>query len=229
MNDRKPVYLLAGRGGGGNDLIIRAVLDDISHRSPTIAYLGAASEDNPEFFARMAALISGAGDCKVVQVLTYAGNADIGRARDVLEAADAIFVSGGDVDTGMRVLEEKGIAGIFCGLWDRGKVFFGVSAGSIMMAKEWVRWRDPDDDATAELFPCLGVAPVLCDTHGEGEGWEELKAALRLKPAGAFGYGIATGTCLKVLPDGRVESLGGPVFRYVRTAKTVRRQADLVP
>ena len=98
-----------------------------------------------------------------------------------------------------------------------------------MLAREWVRWRDPDDDATAELFPCLGVAPVLCDTHGEGEGWEELKAALHLKTVGDSGYGITTGTCLKVLPDGRVEALGGPIFRYVRTAKTVRRQPDLNP
>ena len=128
MSDRKPVYLLAGRGGE-YDRIMRAVVSDIGRRSPTIAYVGAASEDNPEFFARIAATISGAGDCRVVHVLTHARNADIPRARETLEAADAIFVSGGDVEVGMQVLAQKGLAAMFASLCERGKLFFGVSAG----------------------------------------------------------------------------------------------------
>jgi len=48
-----------------------------------------------------------------------------------------------------------------------------------MLSKEWIRWRDPDDDATAEFFPCLGIAPLICDTHGEQDGWEELQALFK--------------------------------------------------
>jgi peptidase E len=228
VNELKPVYLLAGRGSS-NEMVMRAVLQEVGRLSPTVAYVGAANGDNRDFFERMASLIRGAGDSKVVLVPTHARDADPDRAREALEEADAIFVSGGDVDVGMQVLADKGLDGIFTGLRDRGKLFLGVSAGSIMLAREWVRWRDPDDDASAELFPCLGVAPVLCDTHGEGEGWEELKAALRLKPVGATGFGITSGACLKVFPDGRVEALGGVVARYGRRAITVRRLADLTP
>src|SRR5208283_1309482 len=108
-----------------------------------------------------------------------------------------------------------------------GKPFFGISAGSIMLAREWVRWRDPDDVTTAELFPCLGLADILCDTHDEKAGWEELQAALALKKDGALGYGIATGTGVIVFPDGRVEGLGGPVCRYAREHGAVVRIADL--
>ncbi|MBM2824686.1 MAG: hypothetical protein HW402_350 [Dehalococcoidales bacterium] len=229
MNNKKPVYLLAGRGTGNNDAIMLSILNDVGKPSPTIAYVGTASEDNRDFFARISALLKRAGDCKVVHALTYARNADIDRAKEILASADAIFMSGGDVDVGMRVLEEKGIASIFPGLHERGKLFFGMSAGSILLAKEWVRWRDPDDDSTAELFPCLGLAPVICDTHGEGEDWEELKAALRLKQYGACAYGITSGTCLKVDPDGNVAALGGPIYQYVRRDNTVRRQADVLP
>jgi peptidase E len=230
MDSRKPVYLMAGRGGRNNDSIMSAVLRDVGRPSPTVAYIGAANGDDPGFAARMAALIEGAGQgCRVVPVLTSARHADIGRAREILEAADAIFISGGDVEVGMAVLQEKGMSGLFPELQARGKLFFGVSAGSIMLAREWVRWPNPDDDASAELFPCLGVAPVLCDTHGEEEGWEELRAALRLKPEGASGFGITTGTCLKVLPDGTGQALGGPVARYSRRSKTVRHQPDLAP
>jgi len=40
-----------------------------------------------------------------------------------------------------------------------GRLFFGTSAGSIMLSRKWVRWRDPHDDRSAELFPCLGLHP----------------------------------------------------------------------
>ena len=98
-----------------------------------------------------------------------------------------------------------------------------------MLAKEWVRWRNPDDDTTAEVFPCLGLAPVLCDAHDEEGGWEELKALLMLEKEGCAGYGIATGTALRVFPDGRVEALGGAVHRYVRQGGKVKRIADVMP
>ncbi|HLE17380.1 MAG TPA: Type 1 glutamine amidotransferase-like domain-containing protein, partial [Syntrophales bacterium] len=168
MNSNKPVYLLAG-GRGSNDPspIFRAVLNDMGKKSPTIAYVGAASGDNADFLGRMEAMLKQAGDCRLVHASLSAPNADVKKARDILQSADAVFVSGGDVERGMQVLEEKGILSIFPELYKQGKLFFGISAGSIMLAVEWVRWKDPDDDSTAELFPCLGIAPVICDTHGE--------------------------------------------------------------
>jgi peptidase E len=42
----------------------------------------------------------------------------------------------------------------------KGKPFFGISAGSIMLAKNWVRWSDPQVDSSAELFPCLGISDL---------------------------------------------------------------------
>jgi cyanophycinase-like exopeptidase len=211
------------------DPILNAVFRDIGKDSPAIAYVGAANEDNRSFFERMVGMIQAVGKCTIVQALTYPENADIKKAVKTIQSADAIFVSGGDVEAGMEVLENKGITGIFCEQYEQGKLLFGVSAGSIMLAREWVRWRDPDDDSTAELFPCLGVAPVLCDTHGEADGWEELKAAVALSPDGALGYGITSSTCLKILPTAGPEALGGPIYRYARHGKTVKREADLVP
>ena len=57
-----------------------------------------------------------------------------------------------------------------------------------MLARRWIGWEDDDDDASASLFPCLGIAPVSCDTHGEEEDWDELRALLRLCPDGEVGY-----------------------------------------
>ena len=229
MIKKKPVYLIAG-GRGSNDPspIFLAVLKDVGKTSPVIAYVGAANGDNKEFFERMEPSIKRAGECRMIQAMISAKNADLNKARDILQSADAVFVSGGDVEAGMQVLEEKGIVSLFPELYQQGKLFFGISAGSIMLAKEWVRWKNPDDDSTAELFPCLGLAPVICDTHGEPE-WEELVAALSLKNDGAFGYGITSGTCLKVSPSGKVEALGGTIYKYGPVKEGVQRQPDILP
>lgn len=230
MNNKKPVYLLAGgRGSGNTDPIIRAIFRDIGKASPTIAYMGAASEDRKDFFERVGAMIKRVGECRIIHVLTYAKNTDLNKANDILRSADAVFVGGGDVELAMQALVEKSITSILLDIHERGKLFFGISAGSIMLAKEWVRWKDPNDDSTAELFPCLGLAPVICDTHGEADNWEELKTALRLKQEGAFGYGITSGTCLKVFPDGKVEALGSAIYQYVRHGEAVQRQPDILP
>ena len=130
-----------------------------------------------------------------------------------MDAADVIYFGGGDVQRGMQVLEEKNMAEFMQELARQDKLIFGVSAGSIMLAKEWVRWQDPDDDDSVEIFPCLNIAPIVCDTHAEDDDWQELKILLQIAPADMTGYGIPSGTALKVLPDGTVEALGGNICR----------------
>lgn len=230
MMIEKPVYLMAGgRGRKSPGSIITSVLKETGKIKPTIAYVGVASGDNWAFYLMISAMIKKAGDCKVNRVLIAPAKSDLNKARAALELADAVFISGGDVEAGMQVLEEKNMAGFLSNLFHRGKLFFGASAGSIMLAKEWVRWRDPDDDATAELFPCLGITPIICDTHAEEDEWEELKAALKLKEENTRGYGIPSGSCLKVYPDGREEALGGVVALYLKQGSHVVKQPDLLP
>ena len=165
--------------------------------------------------------------CRINRVVLARRNADIRKAQETLRTADAVFISGGDVEAGMRILNEKNMAGFLRDLAKSGKQFFGASAGSIMMCKGWVRWRDPEDDTTAELFPCLNLVPVYCDTHAEKDDWTELKTALSLDGAGTPGYGITSGAYMKVYPDGRLEAEVGPVARYRVVEGEIERQADL--
>jgi cyanophycinase-like exopeptidase len=194
-----------------------------------VGYVGTANDDDTRFLGFMAREMQEAGAGKVGHALITPRNADLKKAQNILVSADIIFVGGGDVERGMEVLQEKGMVDFLLGLYQQGKPFFGVSAGSIMLAKEWIRWRDPDDDATAEIFLCLGVAPVICDTHAEEDDWEELKALLELKPDKAEGYGITSGSAIKVFPDGKVEALGGPVAHYLRRSGRVERLPDILP
>ncbi|MCE5258179.1 MAG: Type 1 glutamine amidotransferase-like domain-containing protein [Chloroflexi bacterium] len=219
----KPVFLLAGHGirRSGSDPMLARILAETGVHQPRAAYLGSASGDNQPFYLMMATMLRASGCGPVTLAPTVGKRANLEKARAVLSEADLIFVSGGDVEEGMRVLQERGLIGALHELYQAGKVFCGASAGSIMLAREWVRWEDPNADDSAELFPCLDIARLLCDTHGEGDGWEELQAAVMLSAEGTLGYGIRSGAGLAQHPDGRLEVFGGMVDTYIKGQDTV--------
>ena len=229
MSKPKPVYLLAGRWGKNPDPVIARVIKESDIEKPSIAYIGASSGDNKDFFKRMESYFESAGSGNITLAPTVDPKSDINKSKKILESADIIFVSGGDVEVGMNILQQRNLVDFVKELYLEGKPFFAVSAGSIMLAQEWVRWRNPNDEATAEIFPCIDVAPVICDTHGEADNWEELIALLQQEKTGTIGYGIVSGNAIKVHPDRKVEAISGPINRYLRGKSTVEKLPDLFP
>ncbi len=171
----------------------------------------------------MAGLVEAAGPCTFRLAPVVGRGARAGAAREVIGAADLVFVGGGDVELGMRRLLERDLTGTLREKHGAGAPFFGISAGAILLGRRWIRWRDPDDDASAEPFDCLGLAPVLCDCHGEEDGWAELRALLRLEAGNALGHGIRAGAALRVGAGGEVEVVCGEVDRFQA------RRGEVVP
>ncbi len=227
----KPIYLLAGGRGSSNrkgpDPILQRIFGETERQKPNVAYVGTASSDNKAFLFFMGRYLkkAGCGDVRLAPISS--AHADIDKAKKVLEDADLVFMSGGDVEEGIRILREKAMDGFLKDLCFSGKLFVGLSAGSIMLANSWVRWKDPNDESTAEAFPCLGFAHLLCDTHGEAEDWEELKTLLSLCEEDTIGYGIPTSSALVCHPDGSVEALEGVIHRLRKTRNGVHRIEDL--
>jgi cyanophycinase-like exopeptidase len=213
----------------GRDTLLQAVFRQAGVPKPAVAYVGAASGDNAEFLLWLTGLMKESGAGRVMLAPLCGRDGDAEKAVKVLEASDLIFLSGGDVEEGMRVLRQKEMTAVLDRLHRAGKPFFAASAGSIMLARQWIRWEDPSDDESAVLFDCLGLAPVLCDTHGEDEGWEELKALLRLSPAGTVGHGIVSGSALFVTPAGTVSAVGGEIHRFRNHGGKVIRMDSLLP
>ncbi len=230
MTSTKPLYLLAGghwRRPSSLVPLLEAVLAETGEERPTVAYVGAASGDNRVFLAAMRRLLAAAGAAKVVPVRLAREDADRRAAEAALGDAHAIFISGGDVEEGMRWLERHAVAPLLRARYEAGATLFGVSAGSIMLGARWVRWRDPDADDTAELFDCLGLAPLVCDTHGEADDWAELKAAVRLMGRRGSGYGIPAGGALRIGTRGEVAALVKPAARYAVRDGAVTRDGDV--
>lgn len=231
MTPAPDIFLIAGGReslGARKDPLLAAILARLGVPQPRVAYVGAASNDNRAFFLWIAAMLKKAGSGPVRLAALASRRADIAKARELIERSDAVLISGGDVELGMRVLERTGSVSLLRDLHREGKPFIGLSAGSIMLARSWVRWADPNDDGTAAVFPCLGLAPVLCDTHAEGEEWEELKVLLRVSGA-ACGYGIPSGAALRVSHGGSVAALGRPVQRLILENGAARLGGELKP
>jgi peptidase E len=227
-----PIYLLAGGPGSRRsqrDPILTRAISSCGVIEPSIAYIGAASGDDKSFFKMISQYlrVCGAGEVRLAPLA--GGRVKLDRTRSILESADMIFVSGGDVEEGMEALEEKRLLPLLRELFAAGRPYVGLSAGSIMLAREWIVWDDPNDDATSITFACMGLAPILCDTHGEDEGWGELRALLLLNPDGTTGYGIPAGAGLCVRADGTLEALGAPVHCLAKIAGAVRRREDIQP
>lgn len=227
-----PLYLLAGGPGHrrtGPDPLLQSVFAETGKPSPTIAYVGVASEDNPDFFTWLAKLFQVSGAGEVTLAAMAASRDDITAATKVIQAADLVFVSGGDVEAGMALLHQRKMLPLLSRLYKSGKPFFGLSAGSIMLARAWIRWEDPDDDDTAESFNCLNFAPILCDMHAEEDDWVELKSLLNITRRPTIGYGLPSGSGLRLGPGRSITALGRPVVRFKRKTGGVTPLSPLQP
>jgi len=213
------IFLIAGGPQSKNTKAILAeVLKSSQKKTPNIAYIGTASNDNKEFFLMLSQILmdAGAGNVTLVPIVR---RFDPAKAKDILLASDIVFISGGDVDLGMKYLRKQDLIPSLRELYDRGKLFCGISAGAIMLCRNWMHWRDPDDDGTVELLDCLGFAPLLCDVHDEEDNWMEMKRLLGFFPQGTVGYGIPAEGALRVTPDGKITSLGSVPIRFVKKGR----------
>ncbi|MCL1829637.1 MAG: Type 1 glutamine amidotransferase-like domain-containing protein [Oscillospiraceae bacterium] len=218
-----PAFLLAGgrplNASGAVRLMARA-FEGIP--SPSVAYVGTANGDSAVFFAMIKSLLTKAGAGRVTPVKLAKNKADVGAAKNILACADIVLLSGGEVEDGMNLLEKRGLIGFIKDMYAGGKRFIGMSAGSIMMGSHWVRWEKPEDDATAELFDCLGIVPAVFDTHAEDEDWKELKTVLRLLGDGSRGYGIPLHGMIGADGRGTLVNLEKTLLTYVNDNGQIR-------
>jgi peptidase E len=218
MTARKATTLIAGKFGSrhfGTKPYLADALKRTGKDKPVVLYVGAASGDDPTFGTALGALMTAAGAGRVVWPKLASRRKQSSQMRQALAEVDLVFVGGGDVEAGMDLLRGAELLDDFHAAADRGAVFAGMSAGSIMLGKRWIRWPNADaGDDEAQTYECLGVVPIALDTHGEGDAWGEAQsyAAVRARELGkkARAYGIPSGGALVIDHKGRIEAHGVP-------------------
>ena len=199
---RSNLYLMAGGRGFDGAGCLKRIFAELGFVNPRIACIGTANGEDRAFHRYMGDMFlpAGAKETELVHLLGHAQGTE--KARRQLIECDAIFVSGGEVEDGMVGIP-KDIRVLLRQLYEQGKPFISVSAGTIMLGIAWPHWDDEDaHPEDAVLFDCLGFAPTIFDTHCEGEEWIELRKAVELSPEGFVGYGIPSGGMVIVRPDG---------------------------
>jgi len=232
------VYLTGGGPGAFAPLrknFARAV-SELGKARPLVAYVGVATGDDPGFFE----MITGALDRKkarIEPVKIAAPRANLREAKGLLDDCDLVFMSGGDVDQGMKTLRRKGMDAALIDLARAGKPMFGVSAGSLMLAREWVRFRGEGHERP-QIFPCLGVAPIHVDAHSEEDDWSELRILVdllhRRGDAKPVGYGLTRKGGLRLSIDAggvkkRMMPIGSKIPRLVVKGGAVVHAKPLAP
>ncbi len=223
-------------GGPGAALALRkhfkAAVEDVGKPKPLVAYVGVASDDNVGFQKMITAELSLTG-ARFKPVKLASPKASVAEARELLSEADLVFVSGGDVDRGMQILKERDVLGHFRKLCKEGKPMFGISAGSVMLAQDWVRFPD-DDDEKAEIFECIGAVPFHVDAHSESDDWSELRTLLRLLhkrgDKSPVGYGLTVKGAVSVEVDGEgalLQAMGTDIPKLVVKDCVVSHAAPL--
>jgi peptidase E len=214
---------LVGGGPGAVRAIrahFKAAIDELGMRRPLVAYVGVASDDNLGFEKMITTELVFTG-ARFKAARMASPKAPIALAKKTLHEADMIFISGGDVDQGMRLLDERGVLEDLRELCRAGKPMFGLSAGSVMLGREWVRFPD-DDDARAEIFECIGAVPFHIDAHSEDDDWSELRTLLALLhkrgDKAPIGYGLTGKGGISVRLEGKalkIDALGTDIPRLV--------------
>jgi hypothetical protein len=216
-------YLIAGAGSATSRRSVRYHRDCVAATGsarPTIAYVGAAASDDPSFAARVRALVFGASARVIAIELTKrAVRTSTVRAR--LAAADLVFFTGGDVERGMALIEDRALAPYVRALAAAGKPMEGISAGAILLGRHWVRFPERGEP---EVFACLGIVPASFDTHGDADGWSELRELARRTRDEDVVYGIPSHGCA-VWDGATLRARGAPLARF-RCGARARRLAD---
>ena len=216
VSKKLPAILFSGgqaiNDGTAKDILTAAIQ---GRPEPRVAYIGAANGDRESFFEMVSRVFTEAGAVSVDFVRLARDRVDTGAARETLSGASVIFLSGGEVEDGINHIKRHGLYEFMRELYDGGRQFIGVSAGSIMLGDYWVRWDTPGDDDTAGLFECLNIIPRTFDTHAEDEDWIELKTALRLMGDGARGYGIPRGGIISADSCGNLKNLMNEYLTFI--------------
>jgi peptidase E len=224
------VCLMAGAGPATSRATVRYhrdLMQRIGKKNPRIAYVGAAALDDPRFFDFVRKKVFGATANVVPVELTK--KAQPGSSlRAMLDGADLVFFSGGDVERGIELVEGRDLGNHVRDLARQGKPMEALSAGSIMLGRSWVRFPG-NDDTRAERFACLDVVPWSFDTHDEADDWSELRtlACLLSNSQEDVVYGIPAGGAASY--DGtELRALGIPLVQFA-TGTPPRRLADRKP
>src|SRR5271168_3003362 len=111
-------------GGPGTVLALRrhfkAATAALGRPRPLLAYVGTASNDNRSFYTMIRGMVA-LGGARMQMAEIASPRAKASEARALLEGCDMVFMSGGDVEHGVKVLRDRDMVKPLAALARAGK------------------------------------------------------------------------------------------------------------
>lgn len=94
-------------------------------------FIGTASHDSMPYFNSFRKTYTSVFDIKAEVALIVYGEMDIERIKNKIEAADCIYIGGGDTVYMLEKWKETGLDKLIINAYEQGKIICGLSAGAI--------------------------------------------------------------------------------------------------
>ncbi len=152
--------------------IDRAIVKLTDRKSPRALFIPTASEDEKEYCEAFDNIYGNSLGCRTDHLLLYRRPEDRSAAARKIEAADLIYVGGGNTLRMMKMWRRFGIERLLIEAGRRGTVLAGLSAGAIC----WHEWGHSDSRAYSGRknwsyikVRGLGLQPGLYCPHLDSE------------------------------------------------------------
>lgn len=202
---------------GATAEIDRYIVELCGKPSPTILFLPTASHDAGGCINVVSRVYRQLG-CHFSSLLLYRDPNALSSAAEKFDAADIIYVGGGDTAAMLQCFDERGITERLKSAYlGGGKVLCGLSAGAIC----WFSYGYSDcfagEHTTFSEVPALGFIDAVCCPHYDEPGRDSFDSYL----AGSNKTGIAIeNQSALVLSGDRFSALGNGVWRLDSGSKT---------
>ncbi len=188
---------------GGTAPIDRVLIELSGKANPNVLFIPTASDDNEGY---VEAVESGYGalGCHVTALRLVTANPDPGEAARAIDAADLIYVGGGNTKAMIARWKELGVDDMLRRFVASGRPVGGVSAGAICWFRlgnsDWPQYEGIPGVTTAPL-ECLGIVDLVLCPHTRYEPFRMGDFTEMMKSVPGAGVGVDDACAIQVRGD----------------------------
>ncbi len=189
-------------------------LADVAH--PKLLFIPTASNDAEEYVTSVVSTFGDRLGCTVDTLKLYSEDRWLPRIVAKLEAADLIYVGGGNTKAMLAKWREVGMDREMKRVVLSGKPVGGVSAGAICWFRvgnsDWPQFENIPDVNTARL-DCLGLVDLVACPHTRDEPFRLAEFKNMMSMEKGVGLGLDDGCAIQILDE---------TYRFISSQETSR-------
>lgn len=195
------------------------LVEELGKERPRALFLATASGDPPSYLQVFREIYGDRLGCRVESLELVAGEPSQSEIREKIEAADLVYVGGGNTSRMLSLWAASGVTQRLREAAERGTTMAGLSAGAIC----WFQWAQSHADMSPHpahrghgRYRGLGLLPGTCAPHfgQQLRRWQALRSLLAREQE--IGLGLDDELALEVR---------GPRYRILaaRPGRTLKR------